>query len=126
MERELLFRDECRTIQEAISEVYRVLGGGFLEPVYQECLEKELGRKKVPFEAQRELRLYYKGEVLQHSFRPDLVCYDKIIVELQAVPEFNDEHRSQVLNTLKCTGMRLGLLINFGNYQNVEVEKLVL
>ena len=80
---DLLFRDESYSIQGAVFEVYREMGCGFLEQVYQECLENELRRREIPFTAQQELRLFYKGEELRQFYRPDLVCYGKIIVELK-------------------------------------------
>jgi GxxExxY protein len=126
MENELLFRDECYAIQGAVFEVYREMGCGFLEAVYQECLEKELRRNGIPFIAQQELRLFYKGDELKQTYKPDLICYDKIIVELKALRDLTGEHRSQVLNYLKGTGMRLGLLVNFGNGQKATVERIVL
>lgn len=122
----LIFKDESYAIQGAVFEVYREMGCGFLEAVYQECLEKELGERGVPFLAQQEHILRYKGEVLKQSYRPDLVCYEKIIVELKALRELTGEHRSQVLNYLKATGLRLGLLVNFGSNQKAVVERIVL
>lgn len=100
-------------------------GAGFLK-IYQECLEKELGKRGIPFQSQQELVLRYKGEVLKQSYRPDLVCYEKIIVELKALRELTGEHRSQVLNYLKATGLRLGLLVNFGSNQKAVVERIIL
>jgi GxxExxY protein len=123
---ELLCRDECYVIQGAVFEVYREMGCGFLEAVYQECLEKELRIRGVPFVAQRELRLFYKGEELRQCYKPDLICYEKIIVELKALRELTGEHRSQVLNYLKSTDMKLGLLVNFGCYPKATVERIVL
>ena len=126
MTEELLYRHECYSIQGAVFEVYREMGCGFLEAVYQECLEKELRNRGIPYIAQQELRLTYKGEVLNQFYKPDLICFDKIIVELKALRELTGEHRSQVLNYLKSTGMRLGLLINFGNHQKAVVERIIL
>ena len=103
MDFQLLFRDECYAIQGAVFEVYREMGCGFLEAVYQECLENELRKRGVPFSAQQELRLYYKGEELKQYYKPDLVCYGEIIVELKALRELTGDHRCQVLNYLKCT-----------------------
>ncbi len=121
----LLFREECYSIQGAVFEVYREMGSGFLETVYQECLERELRSRGIPFVAQQELKLSYKGEVLNQFYKPDLICFDKIIVELKALREITGEHRSQVLNYLKATGMRLGLLVNFGQQQKAVVERIV-
>lgn len=126
MENEILFRDECYAIQGAIFEVYREMGCGFLEAVYQECLEMELRIRGIPFIAQQELRLSYKGEELRQFYKPDLICYEEIIVELKALRELTGEHRSQVLNYLKSTGMRLGLLVNFGCHPKAAVERIVL
>ena len=121
----IVFKDESYAIQGAIFEVYREMGCGFLESVYQECLEKELKARGIPFETQKELRLHYKGEPLQQAFKPDLICYGKIIVELKAVRELAPEHTAQVLNYLKATGMTLGLLVNFGSRPKVTIERLV-
>ena len=126
MENELVFRDECYAIQGAVFEVYREMGGGFLEAVYQECLEKELRRRGIPFLAQQELKLFYKGEELKQTYKPDLICYETIIVELKALRDLAGEHRSQVLNYLKATGLRLGLLVNFGSSQKAVIERIVL
>ncbi len=126
MEKELLFKDECYAIQGAIFEVYKELGVGFLESVYQECLEKELLVRDIPFEAQRLLRLSYKGQVLEQTYKADLVCYDRILLEIKAVKSLAGEHRAQVMNYLKGTGLRLGLLVNFGSFPKATVERIIL
>jgi len=122
---EILFKDECYAIQGAIFEVYREMGCGFLESVYQECLERELRSRNIPFVTQPDLRLTYKGELLQQTFKPDLICYSQIIVELKAVKAIAPEHIAQVINYLKATGMKLGLLVNFGDYPKATVQRLV-
>ncbi len=122
----ILFREESYKIQGAVFEVYREMGGGFLESVYQECLEKELKRRGIPFVAQQELRLTYKGERLQQTYKPDLICYGRIIVELKAVKDIAPAHKAQVINYLKATGMKLGLLVNFGTYPKASITRLVL
>jgi GxxExxY protein len=122
----ILFKDEVYAIQGAVFDVYREMGCGFLEPVYQECLEKEFKLRGIPFEPQKELRLSYKGEVLNLIYKPDLVCYGAIIVELKAVKEIDDIHRAQVFNYLKATGLRLGLLVNFGHYPKATVERIIM
>ena len=91
---ELKYPKESYQIRGAIFEVYRQMGCGFLEAVYQECLEKELRKRAIPFVSQQELRLQYKGETLIQTYRPDLICYDLIIVELKAVKELANEHRA--------------------------------
>jgi GxxExxY protein len=102
------------------------MGSGFLEAVYQECLSREFIRRKIPYQAQVELSLTYKGESLSQTYRPDFVCYERIILELKALKEVGDEHRAQVFNYLKATGFRLGLLVNFGHYPRATVERIVL
>ena len=122
----ILFKEECYEIQGAIFAVYREMGCGFLEAVYQECLEKELRKRGVPFVAQQELQLTYKGEVLQQTYKPDLICYGQIIVELKAVKDIIPEHKAQVINYLKATDIKLGLLVNFGTYPKASITRLAL
>ena len=123
---EILYKDEVYQIQGAVFDVYRELGSGFLEAVYQECLEKEFIRKNIPFESQKVLLLKYKGESLRQTYIPDLVCYGKIIIELKAVKDVGDEHRAQLFNYLKASSMRLGLLVNFGHYPKASCERIIL
>jgi len=123
---ELIYEEETFAIRGAVFEVYVEMGSGFLEAVYQECFEKELRRKNIPFVAQKELSLVYKEEVLQQKYKPDFICYDKIIVELKAVKEIAPEHKAQLLNYLKTTGLELGLLINFGSYPRTQIERMIL
>lgn len=123
---ELIFEQETFFIRGAVFEVYREMGSGFLESVYQECLEKEFYKQNIPFVAQQEQILSYKGEILKQTYKPDFICYDKIIVELKAVKGIAAEHKAQVLNYLKATGLKLGLLINFGSYPKAQVERLIL
>lgn len=123
MHEKILFKDESYKIQGAIFEVYREMGCGFLEAVYQECLEKELTQRGIPFVAQQELQLTYKGENLRQTYKPDLICYGQIIVELKAAKEIAPEHKAQVINYLKATNMKLGLLINFGSHPKVQIER---
>jgi GxxExxY protein len=122
----LLFKEECYDIQGAIFEVYREMGCGFVESVFQECMEKELRMRGIPFAAQQELQIFYKGVKLEQICKPDLICHGKIIVELKAVKTIAPEHRAQVINYLKASGLRLGLLVNFGHYPKVEIERFVL
>ena len=124
-QKDLLFPEESYALRGAVFEVYREMGCGFLEAVYQECMEKELRLRRIPFIAQQELKLVYKGEPLERTYQPDLICYDSIILELKAVKAICDEHRAQLHNYLKGTGMKIGLLVNFGHYPKVEIERIV-
>jgi GxxExxY protein len=122
---EVVFGDESYAIMGACFEVYKEKGCGFLEPVYRECLGIELGLREIPFAAEPVLTLDYKGRPLEHSYRPDFVCYEKIILELKAVGAVNDVHRAQLHNYLKATGLKLGLLLNFGHHPKLEYERIV-
>lgn len=122
----ILFRDESYRIQGAIFEVYKELGPGFLEAVYQECLEHEMRSRNIPFVAQQELTISYKGQKLRQNYRPDIICYEKIIIEIKAVGDLRLEHQAQTLNYLKATGIRLGLLVNFGSHPKATIKRLAL
>ena len=112
--KDLLYKQESYEIIGACMEVHKELGPGFLEPVYQEALCYELRARDIPFEKEKALRVNYKGTVLEKTYVPDFVCFEKIILELKALKELMPEHESQVLNYLKATGYKLGLLVNFG------------
>lgn len=122
----LTYEEETFAIRGAVFEVYKEMGHGFLEAVYQECLEKEFLARGIPFLSQPELKLRYKDQLLQKTYQPDLICYDKIIVELKATQNILPEHQSQVLNYLKATNMKLGLVVNFGHHPKVQIERLIL
>jgi len=122
---EIEYKEESFRIVRACFEAYNDKGCGFLESVYQECLEIELSLQNIPFQAQKELVLAYKGKTLRQVYKPDFICFDSIIVELKAVSILTDEHRAQIHNYLKATGMRLGLLVNFGHYPKLEYERIV-
>ena len=122
---DILYKDESYRIIGACFEVYKEKGCGFVEPVYQECLEIELSLQKVPFSAQTELKLQYKGHLLDQIYKPDFICHEKIIMEIKAVSKLVDEHRAQVHNYIKATGYKLRLLVNFGHFPKIEWERIV-
>ncbi len=122
----MLYEDLTYNILGACFEVYKTMGCGFLEAVYQECLEIEFTDCDIPFECQKELDLDYKGTRLKQRYVPDFVCYDKIIVELKAVNVIADEHQAQILNYLHATGIQLGLLVNFGHYPKLEYKRIII
>jgi GxxExxY protein len=122
----IIYKLESFEIMGACFEVYKEKGSGFVESVYQECLEIELGLRNIPFKAQSELTLTYKGRPLKSKFKPDFICYDKIVLELKTVSGLTDEHRAQVQNYLRATGLKLGLLVNFAHYPKVEYERIAL
>jgi len=98
----------------AALEVHKQLGCGFLEAVYQEAMELELTARGLPFQAQVEIPIRYKGQVLKTFYRADFVCFDAIVVELKAVTQLGNIEEAQVINYLKGTGYEIGLLLNFG------------
>jgi GxxExxY protein len=122
---ELILKEEAYAVVGAAMAVHGEMGSGFLEPVYQECMEVELAERGIEFISQQGVKLRYRGHELKQRYVPDLVCYDRIIVELKAAACLMPEHRAQMLNYLKATGLQLGLLINFGSSDGLEFERLV-
>ncbi|MDI7776003.1 GxxExxY protein [Asticcacaulis sp. EMRT-3] len=122
----LLYEAETFAIRGAVFEVSREMGIGFLESVYQNCLQREFVLRNIPAISQPSLTLMYKGEFLPPCFQPDFVCYDKIIVELKAVRAIDDAHRAQTVNYLRATGYKLALLVNFGAHPKAQVERIAL
>lgn len=123
---EIIYPQESYQIVGACFNVYNSVGCGFLEAVYQECLGIELDYQNIPAVPWKEIEFSYRNRKLEQTFKPDFVCYDKIIVELKAVSKLRDEHRAQVLNYLNASNFKLGLLINFGSHPKLEYERLVL
>lgn len=121
-----MYADEVYAIQGAIFEVYKILGSGYLEGVYQEALELELAARGIPYKSQPEITISYKGSQLRQTYRADIICYDSIILELKAVKELLPEHSAQLFNYLRATNMRLGLLINFSHYPGADIRRIVL
>lgn len=121
---ELVFKDEVYKIIGASMEVHNELGYGFLEAVYQEALEIEFEERKIPNIREREIEVYYKDLKLDKGYRADFLCYDEIIVELKASKEFCPEDFAQILNYLKATERKVGLLINFGK-EKLEYKRFV-
>lgn len=122
---DLLLKDECYEIIGACMEVHRNLGGGFLEAVYQEALALELGHRSIPYNREEKLEITYKGTKLEKYYMADFICYDNIIVELKALNTLASEHEAQLLNYLKASGKRLGILVNFGE-KSLKYKRMVL
>jgi len=108
----------------AAMEVHKELGCGFLEAVYQEALGREFIIQGIPFKSQPVVRIFYKGNPLDKTYQPDFVCYDEVIVEIKAISGLTGLEESQLINYLKATGIKLGLLINFGT-KSLEHRRLV-
>jgi GxxExxY protein len=122
---ELLYKSEVFRIIGAAMEVHKVLGCGFLEGVYQDALELEFKEQNITFEREQLLNIYYKGSLIEKKYMSDFICFGKIIVELKALSGLNSDHESQLINYLKATKLRVGLLINFGA-KSLEYKRLVL
>ena len=121
---ELLFKNEVYAIIGAAMEVYNQLGPGFGEAIYQEAMEIEVESRKIPNNPQQDIFIVYKGRTLRNFFKPDLICYEKIIVELKALDHLTSREEAQLLNYLKATGLPVGLLINFGHENDLEWKRL--
>ena len=123
---EIIYPKESYEITRSIYDVYNTLGSGFLESVYHEALEYELSRRNIPFNSKPEIKIHYRDIILQHTFIPDIVCYGKIILELKSVSQLMDAHIAQIMNYLKASGMKLGMLVNFGENNGVVIKRIVL
>ena len=117
----ILYKDENYAIRGALFEVHNNLGPGFAEDVYQLALETELKIRDIPFEAQKEYEISYKGIVLNKTFRTDIICYGKIILELKSVKNILPEHMAQILNYLRISDLKMGMLVNFNSYPELEI-----
>jgi GxxExxY protein len=122
---DLILKKEVYAIIGAAIEVHRELGAGFLEAVYQEALEIELQIRGISFEPQKPLAIFYKGQQLEKVYIADLICYGQIVVELKALDHLSGVEEAQILNYLKATGMRIGLLINFGSSGKLEWKRFI-
>ena len=125
MKEEIVLKEESYQVVGACFEVYKELGSGFLEAVYQEALSIELSAQQIPYEEKPTLRLNYKGTPLRQTYEPDFVCFNAILIEIKATSQLADEHRAKVINYLSATRYRLGLLINFGAHPKLEHERIL-
>lgn len=107
----------------AAFEVYNDMRNGYTEDIYQESLELELTERKIPYQAQAELTICYKGKPLKRKFKPDLMVFESVVVELKAVSALTSEHEAQLLNYLKATGKPVGYLVNFGCREKLEWKR---
>jgi GxxExxY protein len=123
---EIFYKDEVYAIAGAMFEVYKTLGPGFLEPVYQESLSIEFTRRGIPFEREKPLELYYKDVRLEKRYVADFVCFGQIILELKVLPKLSNIEMAQLLNYLKITKTKLGIIANFGASPRLESKRYVL
>ena len=118
-------KEECYNIIGCAMEVHSELGCGFLEPVYQEALSVVLTEKGIPHEREKLLEINFRGAVLKKKYVADFVCYNNIILELKALDAIHPDHLAQVINYLKVTGIKLGLIINFGA-KSLQYKRVIL
>jgi GxxExxY protein len=123
---ELLLKEEVYSVIGAAIEVHKEMGPGFLEPVYQECLEFELAKRRVPFRPQADVKIRYKEHPLKKKYTADFIVNDKMIVEIKAENSLTPKDQSQLINYLKATRLKVGLLINFGSHGKLEWKRMVL
>ncbi len=121
---DIVYKDESYKIIGACFEVYKQKGFGFTEPIYQECLAIEFDMQSIPFTEQPEIQLEYKSRKLKQFFKPDFICYEKIIVEIKALPDLIPQNQSQILNYLNATKFELAILVNFGHYPKLEYKRI--
>ena len=122
---EIIYKEECFKIIGACFEVHKNLGCGFLEAVYQEAVAIEMKERNIPFEKEKILKISYKGKQLEKMYHADFICFNAIILEMKALSTLTNQHEAQVLNYLKATGLRLGLLVNFGE-PSLKYKRLLL
>ena len=125
VEEDYLYVQETYKIIGACMTVHRELGAGFLEAVYQEALAVEFLEMGIPFQREKQLEVLYKGTPLAKKYVADFVCFDRIILELKAVDDLSGPHIAQVINYLKATQFRVGLLVNFGS-KSLQQKRLIL
>ena len=108
-----LYQELSRIVLGIAMQLHRELGCGFKEKVFQDAFEVLLKENGIPYEREKHILVNYKGITLAHDFFADFICYDKVIVELKAVSELDNENREQVINYLHAANKQVGLLINF-------------
>jgi GxxExxY protein len=126
MKKELLYQDEVYKIIGAAIEVHKELGSGFLESVYEEAMVYESKKKEIPFETQVKIPIFYKGHKLKKEFIADYIGFKKIIAEFKCIPCLTKVEEAQIINYLKATKLKVGLLINFGSKEKLEWKRYIL
>ena len=121
----LIHEQKSYKIIGACFEVHKELGSGFLEGVYQEALEMDFENLGIPFEREKQLLIYYKNRKLQKRYKSDFICYNQILIELKALNQLTSEHESQIINYLKATNLKVGILFNFGE-KSLKHKRFVL
>ena len=121
-----MFKEEGYRLMGAAFEVYNELGYGMAEEIYQQSLEIELGVREIPFVPKKELLVYYKANQLETRYRPDLLVFDEIVVELKAVSKLAPDHEAQLFNYMRIARQPVGYLLNFGRRGDLEWKRFIL
>jgi GxxExxY protein len=124
VKREKAKNDRTYKIIGTAMEVHKELGCGFLEPVYQEALETELENQGLPYKSQSVIDIYYKQKLLEKKYQPDFICFNEVIIEIKALEQLSGIEESQIINYLKASKLKVGLLINFGS-KSLEYKRFV-
>jgi GxxExxY protein len=122
---EFTFKQECYDIVGLCMLVHRELGCGFLEAVYQEALEIEFVKADIDHIRECQIEINYKGVLLDKKYYSDFLCHNEIIIELKTVKSLDDNHMAQIMNYMKATNKKIGLLVNFGS-QSLEYKRVIL
>jgi GxxExxY protein len=120
------YSEEGYSLMGAAFEVHNIQGGGLLEEIYQQSLEIELELRGIPFRRKQELKVYYKDRELEKRYIPDLVVFERIVVELKAVSALCPDHEAQLMNYMRITKSPVGYLVNFGPIGKLQYKRFVL
>ena len=121
-----MWKQEGYDLMGAVFEVYNVLGYGMAEEIYQQSLEIELGLRNISYQSKADIEVAYKGQKLSTVYRPDLLVFDEIVVELKAVKTLAPEHEAQLFNYMRISKKKVGYLINFGTSKELEWKRFAL
>ena len=121
-----MLKQEGYDLMGAAFEVYNVLGYGMAEEIYQQSLEIELGLRQIQFLSKNGLEVYYKDRKLTTVYRPDLLVFNEIVVELKAVGNLVSEHEAQLFNYMRISNKKVGYLINFGTAKDLQWKRFIL
>jgi GxxExxY protein len=122
----VVFKQEAYDFMAAAFEVYNEIGYGMAEEIYQQSLEIELSLRQITFLTKQELEVHYKGHKLTTCYKPDLIAFGGIVVELKAVTELLPEHEAQLFNYMRVSRMAVGYLVNFGYKGNLQWKRFIL